>query len=77
MLNMKLIPFLRGSKSLGVTQYKYVYKYITRNGEVFFRARLNTYNWTKHFECPKQAAKAVDLFLIKNGKEPVNLLVKK
>ena len=63
------------------SQYKYVYKYVSRkDGEVKWMARVhsdfNNGN-TKDYDTEREAAKAVDVFLLNQGKEPVNILVRK
>ena len=37
----------------------------------------NRHTVTKRFNCPIKAAKAVDLYLIKKGEEPVNIYKRK
>ena len=62
-------------------KYKYV-KYIQRWSQGRIRdtkwcASIPNYNWSCFFDEEKEAAKAVDLFLISKGKEPGNILKRK
>ena len=63
------------------SQYKYVYKYVSRkDGEVKWIARFySTFNGgnAKGYDTEREAAKAVDVYLLNQGKQPVNILVKK
>lgn len=63
------------------SKFKYVYKYVSRkDGEVKWTARFysdfNNGN-AKQYNTEREAAKAVDVFLLNQGKQPVNILVKK
>lgn len=62
--------------------YKHVYEYVnTKTGEVIWFARMRNPKTGsqngKHYPTDKEAAKAVDMFLINIGMEPVNILKKK
>ena len=57
------------------SKYKYVRKKICENGNVNWIARV--YGVTKCFDTEREAAKWVDIRLIKTGKKPVNVLVRK
>jgi hypothetical protein len=66
-------------------KYKYVYKYQDiRTGEIIWKARIPNYQFVRLFpesvvgnEGEKEAAKAVDLRFIKDGKVPPNNTLKK
>lgn len=60
-------------------KYKGVYLSTIANGELYFVAQIsvNGKSYKKHYKTEKEAAKAVDVFLINNKKEPVNILIKK
>lgn len=73
--NGKYVPENQFRVYSGETVYKHVYEY--RAGfQTFFEANLeiNGENVVKTFDNLKDAAKYVDLQLIKEGKNPVNLL---
>lgn len=59
--------------------YKHVYEYVnTKTGRTVWQAvmrnpKTGSQNG-KYYETDKDAAKAVDMFLINIGKEPVNIL---
>jgi hypothetical protein len=62
--------------------FKYVKKFVSRaTGDVHWQARLyikGTGKATgKMFANERDAAKAVDVFLINNGREPINVLKRK
>lgn len=60
------------------SKYKYVYGYTStssKSSDIYWRVRVNT--GTKSFLNEKQAALVVDEYLIKQGKEPVNILKRK
>ena len=52
------------------SKYKYVAKHVFMSEERW----ANEYQGTRFFSTEKEAAKAVDILLIKQGKEPVNVL---
>ena len=56
--------------------YKYVSCFETEWGLVA-RVNMPRYNWQKYFQTEREAAIAVDKKLIENGREPVNILIKK
>lgn len=65
------------------TDYKYVRKLTYGNGTVAYQAsyplsKLGHHTYAKKsFSDIKEAAKSIDIHLIKQGKEPVNILIKK
>tara|TARA_R110001606_G_scaffold38401_1_gene107634 strand:- start:2738 stop:2974 length:237 start_codon:yes stop_codon:yes gene_type:complete len=62
------------------SEYKYVYRYVSRkDGSVMWQGQFyhNQTKSGKFYETEKEAAKAVDLFLIGKGKEPINILKRK
>ena len=66
----------------GGSIYKYVTKHISKNPydkSIWWSANLRagTKSNTKYFQCEREAAKAVDLFRINNGLEPINILIRK
>lgn len=63
-----------------VTEYKYTYyQYSTRFPKRPYRIRikLNGITYEDRYSDKKEAAKAVDILLIKNNQQPVNILIKK
>lgn len=66
-----------GKKRLPKGNYKYVYSYELPNGEIVHQSYLPKYKWSAYHDTEKKAAIAVDKFLIKKGKEPINVLVRK
>jgi hypothetical protein len=69
--------FIRNKKRLAKGKYKYVYSYELPNGEIVHQSYISKYKWSAYHDSEKKAAIAVDMFLIKKGKEPINILVKK
>ena len=67
--------FMRG-KYLGVTEYKYVYKYIYAD-VVIYHAQIGKYKWRFITKSIHEAAVAVDKKLIQYGLDPINILKKK
>ena len=61
---------------IGRTEYKYVRKFLY-DGEPMFCANIPKLRWTKVCKNIRDAAKAVDLKMIEQGKEPINILVRK
>lgn len=65
------------------TEFKYVKKRVYGSGKVCFIAQLQRYDAgkrmtnSKSFNCIREAAIAVDRYLINQGKEPVNILIRK
>lgn len=65
------------------TDYKYVRKLTYGNGTIKYQAlyplsKLNNHTYTRRsFDDIKEAAKSIDVHLINQGKEPVNILVRK
>jgi hypothetical protein len=62
--------------------FKYVKKFVSRaTGDVHWQARLYIKGGGKatgkFYNTERDAAKAVDVFLINNGREPVNVLKRK
>lgn len=69
---------------LGPTEYKSVYKIKDRSSnKIFFFANKsikingNRVSIAKPYSIITDAAKAIDLFLMRNGKEPVNIFKRK
>lgn len=60
------------------TKYKYVVECL-KCGKTTFMAgfKHNGKQNTKHYPTEKEAAIAVDVYLISKGKDPVNILIKK
>lgn len=58
------------------SRYKYVRKHIDPNGNEHWIAKIPNAT-SKEYPTERDAAKAVDLFLINKGKEPVNILKRK
>lgn len=56
-------------------KYKYVYKYSTSKGKIFFVGRVVGYK-KENFKNERECALWVDKQLISKGKEPVNILVR-
>lgn len=56
------------------TGYKYVYAIINRSGNKKYEAKVKVGNTTNssYYDTPREAAKKVDLELLKQGKKPVN-----
>lgn len=62
---------------VGKSKYKYVNTWLV-GGILKYRAHINKFGgWVKFCDSEIEAAKAVDLKLIEQGKEPVNILVRK
>lgn len=65
------------------TEFRNVYKRIYEKGKVCFSAQFKrhhggiTESTSKTYDNIREAAIAVDKYLISQGKEPVNILVKK
>lgn len=57
------------------SSFKYVQKYLTESKEERYYAKVG--RKCKSFANERDAAKFVDLKLIEQGKEPVNILVRK
>jgi hypothetical protein len=68
---------IRGKKKLPKGKYKYVYSYKMPDGYIKYQSYISKYGWSKYHETERQAAIAVDKYLIFKGKEPVNILVRK
>lgn len=62
------------SRKFGNSKFKHVSIYKDFRGEIFYVVRGNKAN---AFKDEREAAKSVDLYLIKQGKEPVNILKRK
>jgi len=56
--------------------YKYVTATVHRSGKVYWRVRMIGVS-NHSFPTERKAAIAADILLIKKGKEPINILVKK
>lgn len=63
-------------KRISSTDFKYVYM-VSYDGVKTYRAELAKYKFYKCYANVRDAAKAIDIMLIKNGKSPVNILKKK
>jgi hypothetical protein len=61
------------------TGFKYVYSIINRSGVKCYEAkvRINGKDTCYYFETAREAAKKVDLELIKAGKQPINGILSK
>ena len=59
-----------------VSKYKGVQGVISGNGNTYWSARICRTE-KRGYKTEREAAKAVDIILIKNGREPVNILVRK
>ena len=64
------------------SQYKNVRIYRnTKNGQSIYQAQFTSFNGcnpnSKFYESEREAAKAVDMHMISNGRTPVNILTKK
>lgn len=63
------------------SKYKGVYsptpRVIGRNNEWRARIVINGVKYDSYYATEKEAAKAIDMILIRHKKEPVNILVKK
>lgn len=59
------------------SEYKYVYLVEhKKTNQIFYKS--NMYGLTKSmYDNPKEAAIAVDRYLISKGKQPINVLIKK
>ena len=55
--------------------YEYVYLYITDKEVIRYKGMVDKKQ--KYFKTEKEAAKFADLKLIEQGKEPVNILIRK
>ena len=75
-----------GLKTQGKSdKYKNVYKYIDHTGVIYWRAEMQTTDYSgKKRKCKifnayqeREAAKWIDMRLIEAGKDPVNILTKK
>lgn len=69
-LKLRFMTCIKDSKH---DKYKYVYRTIHNKWK--WHAQVGRKQ--KDFECDREAAKWVDLRLIENGKEPVNILIRK
>lgn len=72
---------LKGFKRDGVTQYRYVTRFI-RGQEEMFKSQLTnsvlkTTHWMNWYTTAREAAIAVDKKLLEFGLEPVNILKRK
>jgi len=64
-------------RSIGSAEYKYVQVLVSFCGrKATFRAQISRMKWSKCYDNLHGAAKAVDLFLISKGMNPVNVLKK-
>lgn len=72
------LPHVRGKKMkrIGNTEYKYVY-IVSYDDIKTYTAEIPSLRFYKSFADVREAAKTVDIELIKNGKEPINILKKK
>ena len=68
---------IRGKKKLPKGKYKNVYSYKMPDGSVKHQSYISKYRWYKYHETERQAAIAVDKYLLSKVKEPVNILVRK
>lgn len=59
-----------------VDEYKYV-RIVSFDGEMTYRAEIPKFHSEKNFANARDAALHVDRELLKNGKEPVNILKRK
>ena len=57
-------------------KYKYVYEYVSRNGDATFVGKVGEYR-KQGFSDERECALWVDKQLLYKGKEPVNILVRK
>jgi len=66
------------SKHLGKSKYKGVY-IIDQNQTIQYKAymTINGKTLRKIFNSDTEAAKCIDMFLIRNGKNPVNIIKRK
>lgn len=62
------------SKYIKPSKYKGVHIRMTKEGTMKYIAVVG--GNSKSFDCERDAAKCYDLWRIKNGKEPVNILVR-
>lgn len=74
--NLNKLNHDRRKKYLGKTEYAHV-SMVEFLGEIYYKAHLHKYKWTKHFVDLRDAAKAVDLKLIEKGLKPKNILKEK
>lgn len=60
-------------------KFEGVYLYSGGSQELYYMAQIsvNGHKLQKHFNTEIEAAKSVDMFLIKNNKQPKNILKKK
>lgn len=58
------------------TKYKYVSLYTNTKKEVFYRAYISKYGYFKDFHTEREAAIAIDKFLLSKGLNPINILKK-
>ena len=65
------------SKRLPKGKYKYVYPYIMPDKSIFYQAYISRFKWSKLFTSEREAAIAVDTYLLNKGKDAVNILIKK
>ena len=59
--------------------YKYTYpvSFMSNNGSVLWCAKVTQYKHVSYHKTEHAAALAADICLIKHGKKPVNVLIKK
>ena len=67
---------MKGIKRIGSTKYKYVSE-MEIGGKRRYHARIASLLWGKYFDDLRDAAKAVDIKMIEQGREPINILVRK
>lgn len=72
----KYLAFDFKKEKLPKGQYKYVYAYKIKDGTIIYQSYIPTYKWSAYHNSEKEAAIAVDKFLISKGKDPINILKK-
>ncbi len=66
--------FVRGKIKLPKGKFKNVYSYQMLDGTIRHQAYITKYKWSCYFNTEKEAAIAVDKFLINKGLKPINVL---
>ena len=67
--------FIRGKIKLPKGKYKYVYSYKMPDGTIKHQSFISKYKWSAYHKTEKEAAIAVDKYLLQKGLKPVNMLV--
>lgn len=61
-------------RKIGTSKYKYVTKVNQPTGGPKWRAKPNSVSWGTLHDSEREAALQIDRWMIRNGREPVNIL---